>query len=392
MERITLITSYFASPFHTNRAPYNEQLFLRIKALADVQMIRPIAWTDIARSQTKLKKRDYYSGQWNGIPVKYPTYYSIPRIGHMVNGLLYYWSILPAFRAQRTVPDVFFSSWAYPDSYAAMKLARRHNRPLVMSVLGSDINVLAARPDMRAKIIETLQYAGAILTPSNALSELVIGLGIAREKVHTVYCGIDDTRFYPRDRSECEQQLGLSGGKKRVIFVGNFKVAKGVIDYLKGVATLAKERTDFEALLVGKGEDDHLVRSAIHELDIESVVRYVGEVNHDQLNAWMNASDCLCLPSYAEGLPNVVLEALKTGISVVATDVGGIPEAVENSDECLFKPGDIPALASRLKAALFDPDYCSRPGFQIGSYEEMAQKVMGITRAVIQQFEGARTA
>ena len=378
-----IVTSYFASPFHSNRAPYNEQLVASLKSKANIRLIRPISWLDILKAQRGLDNRAYYRGRWNDIEIRYPTFYFIPRIGHSFSGQLYYWSIRKAFAEFKSIPDVFFASWAYPDAYGVMKLAKRHSRPLVMSVLGSDINVLAKRPDTGKQVKEVLDYASAIYSPSNALSRCVVELGVAADKVHTVYSGIDGRLFFARDKQACEGELGLEANKKRLIYVGNFKVAKGVIDFVKGIQKLALERRDFEALIIGKGEDEALLRSAIADCGVSDIVRIVGEVNHHELNAWVNASDCLCLPSYSEGLPNVVLEALKTGTTVVATNVGGIPEAVREPEKYLFEPGDINALSQRLGSALFDPDYHTVAGFDIQSYDQVADQILSLTKAAI---------
>jgi glycosyltransferase involved in cell wall biosynthesis len=231
-----------------------------------------------------------------------------------------------------------------------------------------------------------LNYAGAIFSPSQALKDLVVELGVDRSKVHVVYSGIDSERFYPIDKQFCEAQLGIPENLKRVVYIGNFKVAKGTVDFLKGVAKIASHRQDFEAVLIGRGEDDALVKATIDELNIGNIIRYVGEVDHKNLNAWLNASDCLCLPSYAEGLPNVILEALNTHTNVVATNVGGIPEAIKDSENYLFDPGDISALTEKLSSALFDRDYRTEAGFSIGSYDNMANQVLQVIQAVYDDF------
>lgn len=375
MKDVTLITTFFDSPFHSNRAPYNEQLFLRLKDMFNVRIIRPISWVDITSSKLNLRKKEYFDGEWNGIPVQFPTFYFIPRYVLGFRGFMFWISVYATFNRMRTIPDIFFSSWAYPDAYATMKLAKKHNRPMVMSVLGSDINVLPNHPQMRSKIQEVIRFASAIFSPSAALRDLVIELGGDPQKVHVVYSGIDDKLFFSRNKLECEKELGIPQDRKRLIYVGNFKIAKGVMDYLSAVKKVSDSRRDFEALIIGKGEAESEILKFIADHQLESVVRVVGEVSHHDLNAWMNASDCLCLPSYNEGLPNVVLEALTCGIHVVATNVGGIPEAIVDPDAHLVNPGDIDQLAAYLDRALFDPDFETAASFKIPSYQQMAEKV-----------------
>jgi len=379
MKDVTLITTFFDSPFHSNRAPYNEQLFLRLKDMFNVQIIRPIAWVDITSSDLNLRKKDYYNDEWNGIPIQFPTFYFVPRYGLRFRGLMFWLSVYTAFYRTKNIPDLFFSSWAFPDAYATMKLAKKHHRPMVMSVLGSDINVLPSHPEMRSKIQEVVSFASAIFSPSAALRDLVIDLGADPEKVHVVYSGIDEGLFYSRDKLECEKALGISKDRKRLIYVGNYKVAKGVMDYLYAIKKISETRRDFEALIIGKGEAESDIKKYIEEHQLDSIVNVVGEVSHGELNTWMNSSDCLCLPSYNEGLPNVVLEAVKCEIHVVATNVGGIPEAIANPGEHLVEPGDINHLAAHLNRALFDPDFDTSPGFDIPSYQQMAEKVYSLS-------------
>ncbi|MCG8667891.1 MAG: glycosyltransferase [Pseudomonadales bacterium] len=352
----------------------------------NIKIIRPIAWSDIRASGKKLNKAEYFEGDWNGIPILFPTYYFIPRYAMRFRATMFLMSMRSTFYRYHDIPDIFFSSWAYPDAYATMQLAKKHNRPMVMSVLGSDINVLPKHPKQREKIQRVLEFASAIYSPSEALRKLVIELGCDPDKVHVVYSGIDNARFFPRNRDECEAELGLEKGKKRIIYVGNYRIAKGTMDLLYAVKKLASKRTDFEVLLIGKGEAEAEVRNYVATNQLDSVVNVVGEVSHHELNTWMNASDCLSLPSYNEGLPNVVLEALKCEINVVATNVGGIPEAVADSEMHLVNPGDIDALADKLDAALFDSSVTCKPGFEIPTYQQMAERVFKLTEQAHESF------
>lgn len=375
MKSITFISTFFDSPVHTNRAPYNEQLMLRLKSKFDINIIRPISWVELFSSSRRLTVGHDAPTRWNGVNIAFPTYFFVPRYLLGYRGAMFLASISKTFRRQNSVPDVFFSSWAFPDSYAAMKLAQKHKRPLVMSVLGSDINILTQDVAARQKIVEVLSFASAIFSPSEALKKLVVELGIDESKVHVVYSGIDDSLFYPMDKKECETLLGLEPSKKRLLYVGNFKVAKGVMDFIYAVEKLASRVDGFEALIVGRGEEESRMRAYIDSKNLKHVIKVVGEVDHDKLGQWMNASDCLCLPSYNEGLPNVVLEALKCEINVVATNVGGIPEAVANPEAHLVEPGCVDDLSAVLQSALMEPDFETVPGFHIPSYEDMAMTV-----------------
>ena len=375
---ITLISSFFESPFHKNRAPYNEQLFLQLKEYFDIEIIRPVAWTDIRSSSLKISKSAYYSSRWNDIPIWYPTFYFLPRIALSTNGIAYYHSIRKTFKRTGVIPDIFYTTWAYPDAYAAMLLARKYRRKYILRVHGSDINDLAFRAKIQQKVKKVLNNAAAIISPSVALKEKMLELGVDEQKIHVIYSGIDKRKFYFQNREACEKQLKLSKDKKRVLFIGNFKIAKGVLDLLQALRGVREEFANFEALFIGKGEDREKMRDFIAEHQLDKYVRIIGPIDHHRLNPWINSSDCVCLPSYAEGLPNVLLEALACKTNVVASNVGGIPEIIKNPEKYLVEPGDIEGLKNKLIGVLSSAIKPTQAAINIKSYSQIAAQIKEI--------------
>jgi glycosyltransferase involved in cell wall biosynthesis len=108
-------------------------------------------------------------------------------------------------------------------------------------------------------------------------------------------------------------------------------------------------------LVIGAGPlRGHMERMA-RAAGISDSVRFLGMIPHKEIARWMNAAHCLCLPSRSEGMPNVVLEALASGLPVVATDVGEAPFLVKDGENGFVVSGedDVPArLAAALKDAL----------------------------------------
>jgi glycosyltransferase involved in cell wall biosynthesis len=148
-----------------------------------------------------------------------------------------------------------------------------------------------------------------------------------------------------------------------------------VIDLLNAVNGLKHDLKNFEVLFVGKGDNQNQMQKYIEENNLEKIVKIIGPVDHHNLNNWINSSDCLCLPSYAEGLPNVVLEALQCQTTVVATNVGGIPEIIENSSDYLVKPGDIENLKIKLLQTLDGSLKKSRSSIEIKDYTQIASQI-----------------
>ncbi|MBD3178225.1 MAG: glycosyltransferase, partial [Candidatus Latescibacteria bacterium] len=103
-----------------------------------------------------------------------------------------------------------------------------------------------------------------------------------------------------------------------------------------------------------------------------------GRVDHGEMVRWYNSCDILCLPSLAEGTPNVILEALACSVPVVASSTGGIPDIVDAESGLLFPPGELSPLARAIGEALdrkWDRDRIKCPS---GSWQENASELSGI--------------
>jgi teichuronic acid biosynthesis glycosyltransferase TuaC len=112
---------------------------------------------------------------------------------------------------------------------------------------------------------------------------------------------------------------------------------------------------------VGEGPQLKALEALASANRLTDRVRFVGKVSKDQMHLWMGAADVLVLPSYSEGRPNVVLEAMASGTPVVATSVNGTRELIsDGEDGLLFVPGDIAGLATCLSRLLRQPELAAR--------------------------------
>jgi len=121
---------------------------------------------------------------------------------------------------------------------------------------------------------------------------------------------------------------------KRVLFVGNLLDIKGVDHLLSAWQTLISKYElsfEIELIIIGDGPQWEKLQKQAQEFGISNSVKFLGTKPHSEIADWMRSSDCLCLPSHSEGMPNVVLEALACGIPVVATNVGEIPFLIKNN-------------------------------------------------------------
>jgi glycosyltransferase involved in cell wall biosynthesis len=241
--------------------------------------------------------------------------------------------ILPVVRTKDTFPaylffvlrslfHVLFASYdivhAHYGFHSALIPAIVGRKKLLVTYHGSD----ALQEPFRNKLYYHLQKfvvmrADHLIAVSNDVKNtLVQKLGAQAGKVSVISCGVDSSRFTPRNKAEVRRELGLSETAKIVLFVGKIHFMKGV-DILYECAGMMR---DVIFILVGNGP----LRT-----DLENCM-LVGPKPNDEMPKWMSAADIFALPSRSEGTPVVILEALSCGTPVISSDVGGCPDLVKD--------------------------------------------------------------
>lgn len=147
-----------------------------------------------------------------------------------------------------------------------------------------------------------------------------------------------------------------------VLFLGRLGVRKGSYDLLQAVARVVGEIPHVHLVMGGDGEIEQ-VRDKAEQLGLKDNVSVIGWVGREQREALLRRATIYALPSYNEGLPMSVLEAMAAGLPIVSTPIGGIPEAITNDVEgLLVEPGDVQALAQALRRLLADPSLARTMG------------------------------
>lgn len=150
-----------------------------------------------------------------------------------------------------------------------------------------------------------------------------------------------------------------SGERRVVLFLGHLYRDKGVYDLVDAFANEA--RPGFRLVLAGEGPEAHGLRRQVEELGLDSTVELPGWVGPEAKAGLLANTACFVLPSRYEGLPLALLEAMLSGVPIVATKVGGVPDVVENGRHALLvPPGDVGALAEALTSVLNDPKLAAR--------------------------------
>jgi glycosyltransferase involved in cell wall biosynthesis len=354
--RVLVVSNLFPGSAEPQRGLFNFEQMRALSALDEVRVVCPSPEVPGAGFARRLSGRPQVRQETHmGIRVDYPRYPYLPRVGQRVHDRLFEHGIrgVVAKAVAENRPGVMVATWSYPDVVAASRLARAHGLPLVAKVHGTDVNDYFKMPRRRRLIVDALRSARAVVAVSNALADCIRAAGVDARRVHVIPNGVDTARFAPRDRGEARARLGVAGDAPVVLFVGNLKPVKGIETLIRAFAAVAKTRPDAELVVAGAGPLGARLQALAERHGLGGSARFLGGRTPDAIAAWMNAASVLCLPSLSEGMPNVLLEAGASGLPVVASRVGGIPEVVhEGITGLLVAPSDPAALAGAIETAL----------------------------------------
>lgn len=181
------------------------------------------------------------------------------------------------------------------------------------------------------------------------------------QKVRLIYHGIDTRRFKPAAQRPQPDNL--------ILAVGRFESVKGFPLLVLACARLKEMGVPFECCIAGDGDDKALVESLVKQHHLEDLVRLPGSVRQEQILQYYQRAAVFALPCIPaadgrhDGIPNVVVEAMATGLPVVSTTIGGVPEVVDHGQTgFLVAPGDHNQLADQLRAVLEDAPLRQRIG------------------------------
>ena len=249
--------------------------------------------------------------------------------------------------------DILHAHNAFPECVASVK-AFGKNKPMIVTVHGSDINLFAMKPHLSPDIVNSLNSVDRIICVSRSLSDTLGEIGVATA-TEVIPNGIDTDLFSPGDRTNACKSLGLEPDRPRIIFVGNFHKNKGIEYLIRSMPVVLEKYPDCELVVLGArpGSKDMIIYdNVIAEVNVKDAIKIVVKVAHEILPLWMHASDLLVLPSLKEGFGIVLAEALACGKPVVAAKSGGPEDIVKEGLGVLVPPGDYEALGAGILQVL----------------------------------------
>ncbi len=325
--RIVAIARVFPNRLEPLEGPFNRQQFQALGAHAGVPVhvlhavpAFPFAALTGKPARAALLASLPDTDVVDGMPVTTMRHGYVPRIGLPV-ALPLFEHALGRHEARLREADAILGSWAFPDGCAAVRVAKRLKKPCVVKMHGSDVNVVAKHPVAARAIREHLAHADAVVVMAKSLGRALEDLGVPRSRIALVPNGIDGARFFPRSLDDVRAAEGTGAAGPVVLFIGRLEPQKGLGDLLDAWPRVRQAIPKAILRLVGVGPLDARAANT-------AGVEVLGARKHEAIASELHRASLFVLPSWAEGMPNVVLEALACGRPVVGTNVGGIPDAL----------------------------------------------------------------
>ncbi len=237
----------------------------------------------------------------------------------------------------RKIPFVIIASWA--------------RIPIVNHIHGADFNIFYLdASDKKKKLIKNIySRCSKLVALSEEWKERLIKI-VPENKISIIenYSVIHEEAYEAKLNRESNNE---------VLFLGELGQRKGCYDIPKVVKLVAKDVPNVKFILCGAGnvQDVEKIKEKVHELDIEKNVEFPGWVRDKKKDAVLCSADLFFLPSYNEGMPMSILDAMGYGLPIVSTNVGGIPKIVRNGENGICcAAGDVDSFAKGIIRILKD--------------------------------------
>ncbi|MBC8284626.1 MAG: glycosyltransferase [Nitrospinae bacterium] len=259
-------------------------------------------------------------------------------------------------------------------------------RPVIITLWGSDKRI-AEIPILSKLILFILVTADAIVCEENSLKSFLVSRGLDPEKIYLIKNGIDKNLFQPRDSTVTKRNLGLKENQQIILSIGSLNKTKNHSLLIDAFDEIAESNPSWNLFIIGEGEERANLESQIQRSENVQKIKLLGLKKHDSISQWLNAADIFVLPSKSEGTPNALLEAMASGLPVVASRVGGVPELIKNKIEgMLFDPNSKDDLKEKLNALVHDKDLRNSLGMhatekinsEFGSWKQQTDKLLSI--------------
>lgn len=241
--------------------------------------------------------------------------------------------------------NYWLSGWVgmqYSKSFGVPQIHTHHSLGAVKYAVSSPPHKIKA---LRCQVeAEIMQSCAAVIATSAQEVQSIQNFYHAGLPAELVPCGVDTSRFFPRNWQDCRQTLGLSVTTPVLLYVGRFHPQKGIDTFLEAAALISRG-TKVQVVLVGgchkkrkDAQNFQEVQSRVERLELTDCTTFLGNLDHDQLPLAYCAADVCVVPSHYESFGMVAIESMACGTPVVASKVGGLRYTIRDRETGLLVP------------------------------------------------------
>ena len=236
-----------------------------------------------------------------------------------------------------------------------IRLAKKYGKKVILHEHAADFVEYYHGAEDKKGITDTLKMCDALIVLSQSWKEYFSSIGMAKDKIHVLNNIVSPPEIAPDKHT--------ADGKLHLMYMGEISKRKGGFDLLKAIVDNKEYFADKLLLRMGGNEVDGDIKAYIRENGLESFVTYEGWIAGQKKIECLNWEDVYILPSYNEGLPIAILEAMAYSHPIISTPVGGIPEIIKSGENgILVKPGDTKGIAGAIKFYIENCDAIKKQG------------------------------
>lgn len=275
-------------------------------------------------------------------------------------------------RAKKEKYDVVLCGKALFEGLAGYYLKKRLGIPYIVFTYAMEVEEWSSEPRELKKLIRVLTNADRVVYINDITKESLLKLGVEKKRLVKIWPGVDERFLHKVDEGDLTRVLGMHNVKRPyVLTVARLIARKGIDVLIEAFSGLDQTRFgDVDLVIVGEGEEEEELKKLAGHLFVEESVKFLGPVPDEDLPALYQGAQLFALTPRRfeddmEGFGIVYLEAAAAGKPAVATDTGGVKEAVREGHTGLVVPPEEPAaVRAVLERLLSDDKLCKRLGQQ----------------------------